>query len=388
MNRYKRRLVLTAIAGAAALMITACASGGTSATTDSSGTSDGTADSSSSTPSSSQRTDSSSSEISSAATPDTSSSSTAPTGESAALEGFTLAPYIAKHVADGTKLNFVYITNDLSSSYTAAQKAGVDKAVADLDVNAELQGPPTGKAEDQVSLIQTLIAQKKVDGIVVAAVNVDSLKPVIQQAFDAGIPFVSAFTDQPNSKQLAFVGADNEKFGHELGERFAKALDGQSGKVVAVSVDTAAGWSTARMKGLKEGMASVNSGLEFVGPINTGIEPGQMYNAIQNAMTANPDAIGIASVDCCSVDGAAKWVENQGKTGKVLVTGTDALQQTLDYIKKGVIPFVLSQDPVGQVYTAISQIKDFVTNGTAPHTLIMPALLVDKTNADSVTPEG
>ncbi len=304
-----------------------------------------------------------------------------------ALEGFTLAPYIADHVANGDKLNFVYITNDLSSSYTAAQKAGVDKAVAELGIDAELQGPPTGAAQDQVSLIQTLVAQKKVDGIVVAAVNVDSLKPVIQEAYDAGIPLISAFTDQPNSKQLAFIGADNKAFGKYVGEMLAKELEGKTGEVVPVSVDTAAGWSTARMDGLKEGLAS-NAGLEFLEPTNTGIEPGQMYNAIQNAMTAHPDALAIASVDCCSVDGAAKWAATNGKSGKVVVVGTDALQQTLDYIKEGTVAFSVSQDPVGQVYTAISQLKDFVADGVAPKTTIMPPLLITKDNASTVTPEG
>lgn len=323
--------------------------------------------------------------------PAASSGSAAPASSAAAADsavaGFVLAPYIADHVANGDKLNFVYITNDLSSSYTAAQKAGVDKAIAELGVDAELQGPPTGAAQDQVSLIQTLVGQKKVDGIVVAAVNVDSLKPVIQEAFDAGIPLISAFTDQPNSKQLAFVGADNEAFGKYVGEMLAKELDGKSGEVVPISVDTAAGWSTSRMDGLKAGLAS-NAGLEFLEPINTGIEPGQMYNAIQNAMTAHPDALAIASVDCCSVDGAAKWAETNGKSGEVVVVGTDALQQTLDYIEDGTVAFSVSQDPVGQVFTAISQLKDFVADGIAPKTTIVPPLLITKENASTVTPEG
>ena len=46
---------------------------------------------------------------------------------------------------DGKKLNFVYITNDLSSSYTAAQKAGVEQGVAELGVDAKLTGPPPGR---------------------------------------------------------------------------------------------------------------------------------------------------------------------------------------------------------------------------------------------------
>jgi simple sugar transport system substrate-binding protein/ribose transport system substrate-binding protein len=303
------------------------------------------------------------------------------------LKGFTLAPYIKQHVRDGKKLTFVYITNDLSSSYTAAQRAGVVKAKKVLKVNARLTGPPTGAAQDQVSLIQTLVAQKKVDGIVVAAVNVDSLRPVIADAFKAGIPLISAFTNQPKSKQLAFVGEDNTKFGVYEGKLFANYLKGKKGKVVALSVDTAAGWSTERVAGLEQGLRA-NPGLEMVGPINTGIEPGQMYNAIQNAMQANPDAIAIASVDCCSIVGAAKWVENTGNKGKIPVIGTDALQQTLNYVKSGIIVFSISQDPVGQVFTSIQKLKDFITKGKAPRDKIMPPLLVTKKNASKVTPEG
>jgi simple sugar transport system substrate-binding protein len=303
------------------------------------------------------------------------------------LKGFKLASYIQQHVKDGKKLNFTYITNDLSIPYTASQRVGVKKAIAQLGIDAKLTGPPSGQAQDQVSLIQTLVSQKKVDGIAVAAVNVDSLKPVIQQAFNAGIPLISVFTDQPNSKELAFVGEDNTAFGKYEGKMLAKTLKGKTGSVVAISVDTAAGWSTARMSGLKAGLAS-SSNLKWVGPINTGAEPAQMYNAIQNAMTANPDAVAVASVDCCSIDGAAKWAETAGKKGQVVVIGTDALKQTLNYIKSGTIAFSISQNPVGQVYEALRQLKAFVSKGIPPKTVYLPPLLITKANAGTVTPEG
>ena len=131
-----------------------------------------------------------------------------------------------------------------------------------------------------------------------------------------------------------------------------------------------------------------NPHLTTVGPINTSIEPAQMFNAIQSAMQANPDAIAIASVDCCSVDGAAKWVQTNGKTGKIPVIGTDALQQTLNYIKGGQVIFSISQNPVGQVFDSIQELKSFVTKGTPPKTVILPPLLVTKSNAATVTPEG
>jgi simple sugar transport system substrate-binding protein/ribose transport system substrate-binding protein len=311
----------------------------------------------------------------------------APQASSASgVKGFKLAPYIAHDVKTG-KLNYVYITNDLTIPYTTSQREGVAKASKEFHVSVKLVGPPTGLAQDQVSLMQTLVTQHKVDGIVIAAVDVNSLAPVIAQAFNAGIPVVTAFTDQPNSKQLAYIGEQNEKFGVYEGRLLAKALKGKKGKVVMISVDTAAGWSTARIAGLKQGLAT-NPGLIPVGPINTGAEPAQEYNAIQNAMTANPGALAIASVDCCSVDGAGRWAELTHNVGKVTIIGTDALNQTISYIRSGAVSFSISQDPIGQVTGAIKDIYLFETKGIVPKTKLLPPLLVNKQDLAKITPEG
>lgn len=356
----QNRLMGAAAAGVAAIAIAACGSSSSSSTA------------------SSSTTTASSTATAAAATP------AAATGSR--LAGFHLAAYIQQDAKAG-KLHYAYITNDLAIPYTTSQRAGAAKIAKELGVGVQLLGPPTGLAQDQVSLMQTLITQRKVDGIAVAAVNVDSLEPVIKQAFDAGIPVIAAFTDQPNSKELAFIGEDNQKFGEYEGGLLAKQLSGKNGKVVVISVDTAAAWSTARVAGLEQGMKA-NSGLTPVGPISTGAEPGQMYNAIQNAMQANPDAVAIASVDCCSVDGAARWAQNTHNAGKVLVIGTDALSQTIAYIKSGAVTFSVSQDPIRQVGGAIRDMYNLETKGVAPQTQLLPPLLVNKQNLNSVTPEG
>ena len=299
---------------------------------------------------------------------------------------FKLAPWIKAHVKAG-KITIRYITNDTSIAFVKPQRVGVAKAAKEFRINATLVGPPTGKAEDQISLMQTLITQKKVDGIAVAAVNVDSLRPVIAQAYKAGIPVISVFTDQPKSKQLAFVGSDLKAGGVFEGKSLAALLKGKSGKVIVVSVDAAAGWSNARMGGFKTGLAA-NKGLKIVGPINTGTEPGQMYNTIQNAMQANSDAVAIASLDCCSLTGAAKWATTDGRGKGVVVVGHDALQSTLNSIKAGTIAFSISQDPSGQTYRATKMLYQYLKKGVPPKRTLVPFLLVNKANAAKVPAEG
>ncbi|MDZ4831035.1 MAG: sugar ABC transporter substrate-binding protein [Phycisphaerae bacterium] len=300
---------------------------------------------------------------------------------------FVLSSAIQERVDAGEELSFAYVSNDTSIAYIEPQKAGVAKAAEELGVKAETLGSATGSAEEQISIIQTLITQGKIDGIAVAAVNVDSLKPVIEQAFEAGIPLISVFTDQPDSKQLAYVGTDLEAAGKLEGDELVKALDGQAGTVVVVSIDAAAGWSSGRFTGFSGALAA-NPELKVVGPITTGAEPGQMFNTISNAMTANPDAVAIASMDCCSLTSAAKWVVDAGQEGAIKVVGHDALQSTINSIEDGVIQFGISQDPVNLTYTAIKELNDFVRGGPLPETKPMEFLLVTKDNASDITPEG
>ena len=95
--------------------------------------------------------ESGSSGVSASVPPDTTEVSAAEPNE--AVAGFELAPYIREHVESGETLQ-VSSTSPMISPvpYTEAQRVGVEQAVEELGVDAELQGPPTGAAEDQVGV--------------------------------------------------------------------------------------------------------------------------------------------------------------------------------------------------------------------------------------------
>jgi simple sugar transport system substrate-binding protein len=300
--------------------------------------------------------------------------------------GFQLAQRIQDAVASGEQLELVYVTNNTSIPYAKPQEEGVKKAAEELGVNAYMIGPNDGLATGQISQIQTLIAQGNVDGFAVASTNNDAIKPILEEAVAAGIPIISAFTNNPGSAQLAYIGTELKKSGVTLGEELLKVLDGKTGKVIVVSQDAAAGWSTTRFEGFKEALEG--SGLEIVGPINVGIEPAQELNFVQNAMTADPDAIAIASVDCCSFVSAAQWVAENDKAGDIVVVGFDALQSTLNNIQDGVVAFALSQQPAAITHDAITMLYDYLVNGVPLADKIMDVAPVTKENAADFLPEG
>jgi len=300
--------------------------------------------------------------------------------------GFKLADYIRQDVKNGDKLVIRVSYHNTSLAFTKPIREGVEQAEKELGVDAEVVGPANGSAEEQVSELRTLISQQKIDGLAVSSASNDALKPVIAEAYEAGIPIISFNTDNPGSKQMAFVGQDLKESGTSLAKQLReRVLGDQKGKVVVFSVDTGAGWSNDRFSGFEEGMKGA-SGLQLEGPVNTGNEPSQAFNAVQNAMTANKDAIAIASLDCCSVDAAAKWA--QQNNADTPIVGFDVLPQTADFIRDGVIQFTISQNPSKQGFEAVRVLNDYLKKDKPIKDVNTGAQIVDKSNIDEVPLEG
>lgn len=306
-------------------------------------------------------------------------------GSSTDTSGFQLAQRIIDKVEAGEQLTIVVSAPNTSLAFATPQREGVERAAEELGVDARFIGPSDGSADGQINELRTLITQGQVDGIALSSVANDALKPVIAEAFDAGIPLISYSTSNSESQQLAFIGTDVAAGGVLEATELAKILEGRSGKIVTFSVAPEAAWSDTRFQAFSDALPE---GLEALPPVNTGAEPAQMFTAVQNAMAANPDAIAIASMDCCSFAAAAKWVDEFATGEKPVVVGFDALQQTLDYIEKGVVSFAISQAPAELTFQAVKMLRDYIEDDVPLEDTTLDLVLVTKDNVDEITPEG
>ncbi|MFI9629437.1 sugar ABC transporter substrate-binding protein [Streptomyces sp. NPDC052042] len=300
---------------------------------------------------------------------------------------FKLAPYIQQRIDGDKPMRIKLSYHDPSLAFATPISSGMKKAGKEFGAEVSLIGPTGGDAAKQVSEIQTLIQQKAVDGLAVSSASSDALKPVISQAYKAGIPIISFNTDNPDSQQMGFVGQDLKGSGkaqaEELRKNLNKNVKGKS--VVVFSVDTGAGWSHDRFNGFKEGLDG--SGLNIVGPVNVGNEPSTAYNTVESTMSGQSDVIAVAGLDCCSTTAAAKWVAQAGQADDITMGGFDLLTQTAEYVKRGVLDFTISQNPSEQGYQAVKVLHDFLTKGTKITGVDTGAQFITRDNLDGATVE-
>lgn len=304
-------------------------------------------------------------------------------GASAAGD-FEVADWITEELEAGETPRIALSYHDPSLPFATPLRAGIEQAVSEFDVEVDFIGPAGGSAQDQVSELETLISQQRYHAFAVSSASNDALRPVIDQAIDAGIPVISFNTSNPESEQLAFVGQDLEQSGRDLASSLLDILGDTTGEVVVFSVDAGAGWSNERFGGFDE-VISEADGITVEGPVNTGNEPNESFSMVENTMSANSDAVALVSLDCCSLGAAAQWAEQNGS--EVPVIGYDALSTTLSRIESGVIDVAISQNPVQQSYEAVRVLRDLLLEGTAAEDVITDSLLITSENVADVEPE-
>src|SRR5690349_14605514 len=154
--------------------------------------------------------------------------------------------------------------------YFEAMNTGGQKAAAALgNVQWLYQGPTTADAAAQADIVRSYI-QQKVNTLIVAPNDPDSMAPLLQQAKDAGIHVATSDTDAPSSVREVFV---NQATAQGIGEALTDALVtkmGGKGKYAIVSCGQTAENLNSWIKVQQEYTAQKYPGVKLLPPVYAG----------------------------------------------------------------------------------------------------------------------
>ncbi|MGW6933560.1 autoinducer 2 ABC transporter substrate-binding protein [Lentzea sp. NPDC054927] len=232
----------------------------------------------------------------------------------------------------GTGYKIAFVPKLQGIPYFEAMNAGGKKAAAELgNVQWLYQGPAQADAAAQADIVRSYI-QQKVDVLVVAPNDPDSMAPLLQQAKAAGIHVATADTDAPGSVREAFVNqASVESIGHGLTDALMKAMGGK-GKYAIVSCGQTAenlnSWIKVQRAYTKEKYPQA----EIVDVVYAGEDQAKATQMATDLMNAHPDLTGLVGECTSSAPGVAQAVRDAGKIGKVFTVGLGTPQAIKPYL--------------------------------------------------------
>ena len=136
-------------------------------------------------------------------------------------------------MADGHAKDIATVVKIAGIQWFNRMEEGVDRFAAETGMNAFQVGPAEADPQQQVALIEDMIAQG-VDALAVVPMSPEALEPVLGRAMDAGIAVITheAASQENTAYDLeAFV---NEDFGANLMEQLATCMGGEGEYAVFV----------------------------------------------------------------------------------------------------------------------------------------------------------
>lgn len=164
--------------------------------------------------------------------------------------------------------------------------------------------------------------QRGVDLLIISPNQVHSITPVIDKAYDKGIPVILFDRKTDSQKYTAFIGADNVKVGKTIGEFIAKTLHGE-GKVIEIKGLDNSSPAIDRHKGFVQALSKYPD-IHLKRTLSGEWTKESGYKSIKSAIADAKDCNIVWGQNDRMAEGAQRAMAEAG-IRNVLYVGTDAL---------------------------------------------------------------
>ena len=245
-----------------------------------------------------------------------------------------------------------------------------------------------GGGDEQVQIVQDLVARGDVKGIGVAPANAAAMAVALQAAKDAGIPVLTWDSDVlPENADLrvAYIGTHNYEIGVNLA-KLAMEVKPEGGTVCIQSGGAAAANHNERMQGIRDtlgGMSGTTSpGERLTGqngwteadgcPLYTNDDFPLSVQQFQDFMAANPDLDAFLPTG-----GFPQFVPDANRaavepykeaiaSGDLALVVADTLPVQIDQMKEGLSAGQGGQRPFAMGYQVMQAFQTIADGGAAP----------------------
>ena len=238
---------------------------------------------------------------------------------------------------------------------------GVDQYAADTGANAFQVGPAQADPQQQVALIEDMIAQG-VDALAVVPMSPEALEPVLGRAMEQGITVITHEAASQQNTMYDIEAFVNEDFGANLMEQLATCMGGEGEYAVFVGsltsqthnqwVDGAIAYQEANYPNMT-----------LVGDKNETFDDAQnAYEKAQEVLRAFPNVKGMQGSASTDVAGIGLAIEERGMEDDTCVFGTSLPSIAGQYIETGAVDGIGFWDPSVAGY-AMNKVAQMVMDG-------------------------
>ena len=221
---------------------------------------------------------------------------------------------------------------------------------------------------------------KGVDLLIISANEAAPMTPVVEEAYQKGIPVILIDRKILSDKYTAYIGADNYEIGRAVGNYIASSLQGK-GNVVEL---TGLGGATPAMERHQGFMAAISNfpDIKLIDKADAAWESGPAEVEMDSMLCRHPKIDAVYAHNDRIAPGAYRAAKKVGREKEMLFVGIDALpgkgnglELVLDSVLNATFIYPTNGDKVMKLAMNILEKKPY------PRETVMNTAVVDHTNA-------
>ena len=229
--------------------------------------------------------------------------------------------------------DYAILLKTLANPFFQGMQAGIKEEAQKLGIEVDIYAAPSeDDTQVQLQLFEDILSRHP-KGVAFAPIsNVNLVQPATK-AYKAGIPIVDldervdmAGLKQAGANVEGFVTTDNIAVGRKAADFIVEKLGAAGGQVAIVEGKPGVASGEARRKGASEGFKAAK-GVELVTSQPADWDRLKALDVATNIMQSTPDLKAFYCANDTMALGVVQAVQNAGKTGKILVVGTDGVPE-------------------------------------------------------------
>ena len=277
------------------------------------------------------------------------------------------------------------VMKTLTNPFFIEMEKGPRRAEKELGINLQVRtAAQETSIEQQIQIVNDLIAAK-VDAIVIAPGDSQSLVTSIKKATDAGIKVVN-IDNRLDAQALAaagapvvpFISVDNDAGAYKAGKFLAEAVTAPTQAAILEGIRSADN-ARHRLEGAKRALLE-NRHIKLVASETANWKIDEAYSVTKTLFAKHPDVRVLFAANDMMALGAGKYLQEKGLT-KVQVAGYDALAEALAEVKAGRMVATVDQQAAEQGYQGVVAAMRLVRGEKVEPLTLVDTKLLTATNA-------
>jgi LacI family transcriptional regulator len=275
--------------------------------------------------------------------------------------------------------------------YWASSKAGIDQAQIEWMRYGVSVVPYFFNLYEKNSFreVAEAITVDHPDGILIAPIFYHESLPYFNRFQSLGIPYVLFNTNIEQVSSLSFIGQDLYQSGKVGGELMQLALRGESGVLAVLHINEDLGNSVhlaEKERGFRDYFKDSRSGFD-IRTLNL-YHPSDATEQQLADLLNEPGLKGIFVSTSTGTFNTAAFLERKNKTAIKLI-GYDMLEENIRYMQKGIIHFLINQNPKRQAFLGVNHlVSHLILKKQAPPRELLPLEIISPENINSYLNSG